>query len=138
MAPHGGPRAGGPYADHLGLRWTGPSEARLTIRPDLVNDIGRLLGPVGFALVDYAMGAAVWNELDDGETAATVNVALNFLDTATEGEVVCRARLDRRTRRAAATSAEVHHEDGRLLITAIGGFAIILPRARATGFSAPR
>jgi uncharacterized protein (TIGR00369 family) len=138
MAPPGGPRAGDPYAEYLGMRWTGPDEVRLTIRPDLVNNIGHLLGPVGFALVDYCMGAAAWETLNEGEVAATVNVALNYLDTAREGEVVCRARVDRRSRRAAATSAEVRHEDGRLLITAIGSFAVILPRATPGGSSAPR
>jgi len=128
MGVPGGPRGDDPFADYLGLTWAGPDEVRLKIRPDLVNNIGRLLGPVGFALVDYGMGAAVWNELQESEAAATVNVGINFVDTATDGEIACRSRVDRRTRRAAATSCELRHEDGRLLATAIGSFAIILSR----------
>jgi uncharacterized protein (TIGR00369 family) len=119
-----GPGEGGPYADYLGLRATGPGEVRLTIRPDLVNGVGKLLGPVGFALVDYAMGDAAWAGLEPGHAAVTVNIAINYLDSSDAGEVVCRGRLDRRGRRVAATSAEVHHADGRLLITAVGTFAI--------------
>jgi acyl-CoA thioesterase len=125
MAAPGGPRGGDPYGDFLGLRWNGPEELRLTIRPALVNNVGRLLGPVVFSLADYGMGAAVWDRLADGEICATVNLAINFVDSATAGEVVCSSRVDRRTRRAAAASAELRHEDGRLLATAIGSFAIM-------------
>jgi acyl-CoA thioesterase len=101
---------------------------RLEIRPELVNGVGKLLGPVAFALTDYGMGAAVWDTLDAGQVCATVNVAINFVDSAASGEVVCTSRVDRRTRRAAATSAELRHADGRLLATAIGSFAVILGR----------
>jgi uncharacterized protein (TIGR00369 family) len=128
MAPPGGPAAGGPFADHLGLRFGEPGVVSIEIGPHVINTIGVLLGPVGFALVDYAMGAAVWAQLADDERTATINVAINFVDSAREGEVTCRARVDRRTRRAAATSAEVRHADGRLLMTAVGSFAIMLPR----------
>jgi acyl-CoA thioesterase len=128
MGPPGGPRGGGPFADFLGLSWSGPDEVRLQIRPELVNNVGRLLGPVGFALADYGMGASVWNHLAHDEVTATVNIGINFVDSASEGEVICRSRVNRRTRRAAATSAEVRHADGRLLITAIGSFAIIIPK----------
>jgi uncharacterized protein (TIGR00369 family) len=128
MAPPGGPQAGDPYAQFLGMRWARPDEVALEIRPELVNNVGRLLGPVGFALADYAMGAAVWDQLSDDEVTATVNVAINFVDSASEGRVVCRSRVERRTRRAASTSAEIRHEDGRLLVTAIGSFAILTPR----------
>ncbi len=54
---------------------------------------------------------------------ATVNVAINFIDSAASGEVVCAARVERRTRRTAATACEIRHE-GRLLATAIGSFVI--------------
>jgi acyl-CoA thioesterase len=119
------PRDPEPFGGFLGLRWGAPGELRLTIRPELVNGTGRLLGPVVFALADYGMSAVVWDALDDGEVCATINVAINFVDSAAGGEVVCTSRVDRRTRRVAATGAEVHHADGRLLATAVGSFAIM-------------
>jgi uncharacterized protein (TIGR00369 family) len=119
-----GPSEREPLAAFLGLRLTAPGEVRLTIRPELVNSVGKLLGPVGFALVDYAMGDVVWRGLDPGRAAVTINIAINYLDSSGEGDVVCTARLDRRGRRIAGTSAEVRHADGRLLTTAIGTFAI--------------
>jgi uncharacterized protein (TIGR00369 family) len=126
-----GPRDGDEFAEHLGLRWGEPGELRLTIRAGLVNNVGLLLGPVGFALVDYGMSAIVWDTLADDESTATISVAINFLGSASDGDVVCRSRIDRRGRQVAHTSAEVAHEDGRVLVTAIAGFAIRpAPRAR--------
>jgi uncharacterized protein (TIGR00369 family) len=120
--------AGNAFGDYLGLRWDDPCTVRLTIRPELVNDAGLLLGPVGFALVDYAMGSALWHETTADEHIATINIAINYIQSASDGEVTCRARLDRRNRRIAVLSAETHHEDGRLLASAIGSFSIFPPR----------
>jgi uncharacterized protein (TIGR00369 family) len=119
------------FGDYLGLRWDDAQTVRLTIRPDLVSDAGLLLGPVGFALVDYAMGSALWAETSEDEHIATINIAINYIQSAVEGEIVCHARVDRRNRRIAVLSADIHHEDGRLLQTAIGSFSIYPPRSRA-------
>jgi uncharacterized protein (TIGR00369 family) len=120
--------AGNEFGRYLGLRWDDAATVRLTIRPELVNDAGLLLGPVGFALVDYAMGSALWTQTTPEEHIATINIAINYVQSASDGEVVCRARVDRRNRRIAVLSAETHHEDGRLLATAIGSFSIFPPR----------
>jgi acyl-CoA thioesterase len=117
----------------LGLRWSEGMVA-LTIRPELINSVGLLLGPVVFALADYGMTSAVMAQLEPDEMCATTNVAINFVDSATSGEVVCTARVERRTRRTASTAAEIRHE-GRLLATALGSFVI---RPARTPPSAPR
>jgi acyl-CoA thioesterase len=114
-----------PFSSFLGLRWEDSSTIRLTIRPELLNSVGRLLGPVGFALVDYAMASALYGTLEVGESMATTNISINFLTSADSGDVVCRTRVDRRGRRAAFLSASLEHESGRVLATAIGTFAII-------------
>ena len=111
------------FATYLGLR-VEDGAVRLTIRPDLINLGGMLLGPVSFALVDYGMTAALLAVKAPEERIATTNIAINFLASAREGEVVCTTELDRRGRRIAALSSRIHHEDGRLLATAIGSFAI--------------
>lgn len=115
------------FADFIGLRRDGPGVTRLTVRPNLLNGMGLLLGPVGFALVDYSMASALWEFRNPGEVIATINVSLNFIQSATDGEITCRSTLERRNRHAAALSSQVHHEDGRLLITALGSFAIRPP-----------
>ena len=54
------------------------------------------------------------------------------MQTAREGDVLCSARVDRRNDRVAVLRAEVSHEDGRLLATAVGSFAIF-PKERLGG-----
>ncbi len=113
----------------LGARWEAPEVVRLTIRPELINAGGLLSGVVTYALVDYSMGSTLWAQTSEEEGIATVNIAVNYVQTALEGEIVCRTTLDRRNRRTATLRSEVSHEDDRLLVTAIGTYAIF-PRRR--------
>ena len=78
---------------------------------------------------DYCMGSTLWRETTPDESIATVNIAINYVQTATEGDVVCTTRLDRRNRRLAVMQSEVHAADRRLLATAIGSYTIF-PRRK--------
>jgi uncharacterized protein (TIGR00369 family) len=114
----------------FGLRWDDPETARMEVRPDLINAGGLLSGVATYALVDYTMGSALWAQTSDEESIATVNIAINYVQTATEGEVVCTTTVDRRNRSSAVLRSEVRDSgDGRLLATAIGSYAIY-PRRR--------
>jgi acyl-coenzyme A thioesterase 13 len=115
----------------MGMRWEDPETVRLTIRPELINRGGLLSGVVSFALVDYCMGSTLWSQTTEDERIATINISINYIQTAVEGEIVCRTTLDRRNRRTAVMRSEVRHEDGRLLATAIGSYTIFPPRDRA-------
>jgi uncharacterized protein (TIGR00369 family) len=114
----------------MGIRWDDPNTARLTIRPELINAGGLLSGVVTYALVDYTMGSSLWTQTDEDEGIATINIAINYVQTATEGEIVCNTVLDRRNRTTAVMRSEVRHEDGRLMVTAIGSYAIFPRRDR--------
>ncbi|MDX6565634.1 MAG: hypothetical protein QOE10_1296, partial [Gaiellales bacterium] len=81
--------------------------------------------------VDYCMGSTLWVETSREESIATISIAVNYIQTAVEGEIVCRTILDRRNRSTAVLRSEVHHEDGRLLVTAIGSYSIFPARRRA-------
>jgi uncharacterized protein (TIGR00369 family) len=116
------------FADFIGLRHVAPGVARLTIRPEVVNGGGMLIGPVGFALVDYTMGSRLWVERNPGEGIATINIAINYIQSANTGEIECVSTLDRRNRNVAVLHSEIRHEDGRLLTTAVGSFSIFIPR----------
>ena len=109
---------------------------RLTVRPELINAGGLLSGVVTYALVDYSMGSALWAQTTDEESIATINIAINYVQTATEGDVVCRSSVDRRNRRIAVLRSEVRHEDGRLIATAVGSYSIF-PRRGATAAAPP-
>ena len=114
---------------YFGIRWDHRNVTRLTITPELINAGGMLSGVATYALVDYTMGSTLWAETTDDEAIATVNIAINYIQTATEGDVICTTELDRRNRTAATLRSEVRHENGRLMATAIGSYAIF-PRRR--------
>jgi 1,4-dihydroxy-2-naphthoyl-CoA hydrolase len=113
----------------FGIRWEHRNVTRLTITPELINAGGMLSGVATYALVDYTMGSTLWAETSDDEAIATVNIAINYIQTATEGDVICTTELDRRNRSAATLRSEVRHEEGKLMATAIGSYAIF-PRRR--------
>ena len=111
-------------SNFFGLRWEAADTIRLTIRPELINAAGLLGGPVAYTLIDYCMGSTLWKETDDDEGIATLSISINYVATATEGDVVCKTKLDRRNRSNAVLTSEVRHEDGRLIATAIGSYSI--------------
>ncbi len=133
-APAGGPGSIDGVSGFMGMRWDDPQTVRLEIRPELINAGGLLSGVVTYALVDYCMGSTLWAQTTAEERIATIGISINYVQTATEGEIVCSTTLDRRNRTTAVMHSEVRHEDGRLLVTAIGSYTIF-PRRRRT---APR
>ena len=117
-------------SDFFGIRWRHANEVHLTIRPELINAGGLLSGVATYALVDYCMGSTLWKQTSDDEAIATISISINYVQTATEGEIVCKTELDRRNRTTAVLSSKVFHEDGRLLATAIGSYSIFKRRDR--------
>ena len=112
----------------FGVRWDDAATLRLTIRPDLLNPVGFLSGVAAFTLVDYSMASALIEHMTPEERCATSNVAINYLRTAREGEIVCRSVVDRRTRSNASLRSEVVHEGGDVLATAVGTYAVFPAR----------
>jgi acyl-CoA thioesterase len=125
-----GPRGLDGVSSFMGMRWDSADTIRLEIRPELINGAGLLSGVVTYALVDYCMGSTLWPHTSEEEHVATLNISINYIQTATEGEIVCTTELDRRNRTNAVLRSEVRHEDGRLLVTAIGSYAIFPARRR--------
>jgi uncharacterized protein (TIGR00369 family) len=116
----------------MGLRWESHDTVRLEVRPELLNNAGLLAGPIAYTMVDYSMGSVLWRERSEDERIATLSISINYVQTAREGEIVCRSVLDRRNDRTAVLRSEVHHADGRLIATAIGSYSIF-PAERLRG-----
>jgi uncharacterized protein (TIGR00369 family) len=112
----------------MGLRWEDAQTVRLTIRPELINRGGLLSGVATYAMVDYCMGSTLWAQTSREERIATISISINYIQTATEGEVVCRTELDRRNRTVGIMKSSIHDEAGRLLVTAVGIYSIRVPR----------
>src|ERR1035437_8815329 len=130
-APAEGPQSLDGVSSFMGMRWDDPQTVRLQIRPELINRGGLLSGGVTYALVDYCMGSTLWAQTTKEERIATISISINYIQTAIEGEIVCRSVLDRRNRSIGIMKSEIHHEDGRLLVTAVGSYSIFPARARA-------
>jgi len=129
-ARDGGPRSLDGITSFLGLRWEDPQTVRLRIRPELINRGGLLSGVATYAMIDYCMGSTLWAQTSEDERIATISISVNYIQTAVEGEAVCRTVLDRRNRTIGILKSEVSHEDGRLLVTAIGSYSIFPPKPR--------
>jgi uncharacterized protein (TIGR00369 family) len=125
---HGGPRSLDGVSSFMGLRWEDPQTVRMQIRPELINRGGLLSGVATYAMVDYCMGSTLWAQTTPEERIATISISINYIQTATEGEIVCRTMLDRRNRTVGIMKSEVRHEDDRLLVTAVGIYSIRVPR----------
>jgi uncharacterized protein (TIGR00369 family) len=119
-----GPRALDGVSAFMGLRWDDPQTVRMQIRPELINGGGLLSGVATYAMVDYSMGSTLWAQTTEEERIATISISINYIQTATEGEVICKTELDRRNRSIGILKSTVHAEDGRLLVTAIGSYSI--------------
>jgi uncharacterized protein (TIGR00369 family) len=113
----------------MGLHWDSHDTVRMEVRPDLINAGGLLSGAATYTMVDYCMGSTLWKETTDEEAIATINISINYVATATEGEAICHTQLDRRNRRLAVLRSDVKADDGRLLATAIGSYTIF-PRKK--------
>ena len=115
-----------PFSSYLGLRWEDSSTIRLTIRPELVNSVGRLLGPVGFAMVDYGMASALYETLQPGESMATDRTSRSTSPRRRTQATSCAGRASIAVAAGRGSSARRWSiSRGRVLATAIGTFAII-------------
>ena len=108
------------------MGWDDAQTTRVTARPELMNAAGHLSGVIAFTLIDYGMGSALWPHTTEAEGIATINISISYLRRAQPGgELVCRSKLDRRTRATAALRSEVVQEEtGEVVATAIGTYAI--------------
>ncbi len=115
----------------LGMALDGEAEgharARVEIGDEHRNPNGVVHGAVLFAMVDTAMGKATMSLLPDGQFCASVEVQLRFIRAASEGELVADVSVVRRGRNVVHLEGRVHDGDDRLIATAGGTFAIIVP-----------
>lgn len=126
-----------PVSEYFGLEFESPELVRMRIGPGVINGAGILSGVATYAMIDYCMGSAAWAQIDPArERIATVSISVNYVQTAVEGEALCRTSVDRRNRSLAVLRASVEHVDGRLLATAIGSYSIF-PAERLERFSRP-
>jgi len=115
------------FSRHLGIRYVEVGEGRAVTEVDMAasleNVVGGFHGGAAFALIDCAMGAAVFSLLGDDELTATLEAKTNYIRPVRSGLVRCEARVIHKGRRTAVLEAEVT-SGGKLVAKASGTFAI--------------
>ena len=120
-----------PLKDFLGMeivRGDGTAAAWVDLGPDHLNPNGIVHGAVTFALMDTAMGAAVVSILNDDQLCATIEIHTRYHRPAATGTLRAEAKVLTAGRRLVQLQARTTDDDGRLIASATGSFAVFTAR----------
>jgi len=90
----------------------GVAEVALSRRDDLLQFFGHFHGGVITALADQAAGIAVTSCLPKGRIGVTVELKINFLEPASGGELVARAKTLNMSGSIGVATVEIFSKDG--------------------------
>lgn len=123
-----------PFGELIGLNFSrlekGYSRCALKVTENLLNGNRVLHGGVVFSLADTGMAGALYTELDEDESCATVEISIVFLAAVTSGTLTCDTKLVHRSGKLATLESKVEN-DGRLVATALGTYSVF--KARKAG-----
>ena len=112
----------------LGLRGLSVGDGRcawgMTIGSVHLNPYGIVHGGLLFTLIDYAMGGALTSTLEGGQRCTTLEIKINYLAPATEGDVTAAAWVVSKGGRIAVMEGKVTAGE-KLLAVATGTFYIL-------------
>ena len=118
-----------PFLRYIGIE-EGPSEngtgsVSLAIQPHHLQGAGQVHGGLMAVLVDTAFFRAVRSTLSPGQRTTTVELKVNFLESADSGRLTATARIISGSNRLSVADVEVTSDDGRLVAQGLGTFLII-------------
>ena len=90
---------------------------RYTARPEFTNPTGAIQGGFLAAMLDDAMGPALFTTLHAEQFAPTVELKVNFMRPARPGTIIAEGRIVHRTRTLAFLEGTLTTEDGDLIAT---------------------
>lgn len=122
----------GPFAELLGIR-PGRSEdgvgtAYMTVADRHRQRAGAVQGGILVALADYAFFRACRSVLKEGEHAVTVELKLNFIAPARDGELTARSSIKSRGGRIIVGDMEIFGAEGQLIAAGIGTYMTVYDR----------
>ena len=124
------------FIHHVGMKVDevkpGSSRCTLAVQEFHRNGTGVVHGGVLFTLADTAMGAALYQSLDEGEICATIEIKIGYFKPVFEGELVCNATMLNKGKSVASLEATIHNGD-LLVSKASGTFSIFRRRTDAHG-----
>lgn len=116
-----------PFAKLLGVQVhklaDGCCHCSITIKNEFRNIHKALHGGVIYSIADIGMGAALYSAMESGENCTTIEIKINYLKPASDGEVECEARVIQKGKNIAVIEAEIKNRQV-LIAKAIGTFSI--------------
>jgi uncharacterized protein (TIGR00369 family) len=103
----------------------GRVRVRYTARPEFGNPQGAIQGGFLAAMLDDAMGPALFTTLHGEQFAPTIELKVNFVRPARPGPIIAEGRVVHRTRSLAFLEGKLTTEDGDLIATATATARIV-------------
>ena len=120
-----------PFGELIGLSFSlcekGFSRCALQVTDSLLNPHRVLHGGVVYSLADTGMGGALYTDIDEDESCATVQIDIFYLAPVTSGTLTCETKLIHRGKTTAVLESEVKN-DGRLVAKALGTYSVLKAR----------
>ena len=122
-----------------GISEDGRGTALMQIKEKHKQAAGAVQGGIIVTLADYAFHRAVRSFMQPGQLAVTVELKLNFIAPAREGQLTAAASIVSRGRRLIVGDMEVTNQDGTLIAKGLGTYSLIGSTGQAgrTSPSAP-
>lgn len=108
----------------------GRVRVRYTARDSFYNPMGTVQGGFLAAMLDDAMGPALFTLLEEGQHAPTVEMKVNFLRPARAGTLIAEGRVVHKGGSVAFVEGELRTEDGGLVATSTATLRIVNARAK--------
>ncbi|WP_345989217.1 PaaI family thioesterase [Sulfurimonas sp. HSL1-2] len=117
-----------PFLEHTGATLKraeqGEAEVELHVQPHHLQHLGFVHGGVISTLMDNTGWYAAVSNLDEGYTAVTMEIKINYLKPASGKHLLASAAVKRQGRKTAFVTIELHDE-GKLVAFATGTYAIM-------------
>ena len=118
-----------PFLRFIGVEYVrssdGVGSVSLGIQPHHLQAAGQVHGGLIAVLADTAMFRAVRSLLDPGQRTTTVELKVNFLESANAGRLTATARVEHCGDRLLMGEIEVTADDGRLVAQGMGTFLVM-------------
>ena len=107
-----------------GLSEEGVGSVSLAIKPHHLQGAGQVHGGLIAVLVDTAFFRAVSSILRPAQRTTTVELKVNYLESADSGRLTSTARIISNSNRLVVADVDVEAEDGRLIAQGLGTFLL--------------
>lgn len=117
-----------PFLEHIGAELknytAGTAEVELHVEPYHLQHMGFVHGGVISTLMDNTGWYAAVSSLEEGFTAVTMEIKINYLKPASGKHLLASAEVKRQGKKVAFVTIELHDE-GKLVAYATGTYAIL-------------